>query len=330
MRRATVVLIGCALVAFISPSSLWAEGAMRIDELKELVEVIEAEAEAWASSQRLNVKVVHQLRNVWYDKGSIGPLRTVLDEERKSPNDLFVANRLLSPLIYAKPLVIAEAMGMIHSVSERLAKYKTLPTYNEEELKGLQLADDATKSRRDVVEKRRAEKRKKELEVQKHNEQVRSLRGVVYRLMIRARTAEEDARLLKALVVSEKNGDWMYADILEAIRSQARRMKEDRAKVIYDALRAWWNELRAAGGAKKTYTDQGSVKIVPLANSQYTTHSDVAKNRTLKVINQVASAARTPALRDPKNIKKPRKRGKSGKSGKRSSSRKTRTRRNKN
>ena len=307
MRRATVVLIGCASVVLVSPPGVRGEGAMRIDELKELVEVIEAEAEAWANSQRLGAKVTHQLRNVWYDKGSINPLRTVLEEERKSPIGLFVANRLLSPMIYAKSSVIAEAMGMIHSVSERLAKYKTLPTYNEEELKGLQLADDAPKSLRDRVEKRRAEKRKKELEVQKHNEQVRSLRGVVYQLMIRARVAEEDALLLKALVASEKNGDWMYADILEAIRSQARRMKEDRAKVIYEALRSFWNDLRAAGGASKTYTDQGSVKIVPLANSQYATHADVAKNRTLTVINQVASASRMPALRDPKNIKKPKK-----------------------
>jgi len=317
MRRATVVLVGCALVAFVSPPEVLGEGAMRIDELKELVSVVEIEAEAWASSQRLKIKVVHQLRNVWYDKGSIGPLKTVLEEERKSPNDIFVANRILSPMINAKPAVIAEAMGMIHSVSERLARYKALPTYNEEELKGLQLADDAPKDLRDRVEKRRAEKRKKELAVQKHNEQARALRAVVYRLMIRARTAEEDALLLKALVVSEKNGDWMYADILEAIRAQARRMKQDRAKVIYEALRAFWNDLRAAGGARKTYTDQGSVKIVPLANSQYTTHADVAKNRTLTVINQVASASRMPALRDPKNIKKPKKKP----------TRKTRTRR---
>ncbi|MDP6545817.1 MAG: hypothetical protein QGH60_17680 [Phycisphaerae bacterium] len=321
MRRATVVLIGCALVAFVSPSSVLGEGAMRIDELKELVEVIEAEAEAWSNSKRLTGRVKHQLRNVWYDKGSINPLRTVLEEERKSPIGLFVANRLLSPMIYAKPSVIAEAMGMIHSVSERLAKYKTLPTYNEEELKGLQLADDAPKDRRKVVEKRRAEKQKKELEVKKHNEQARALRAVVYRLMIRARTSEEDTRLLKALVASEKNGDWMYADILEAIRSQARKMKKDRAEVIYNALRSFWNDLRAAGGARRNYTDQGSVKIVPLANSQYTTHPDIAKNRTLTVINQVATAARTPALKDPKNTKKPRKRSSTKKT------RKTRTRR---
>ena len=305
MRSATVVLIGCALVAFVSPPEVRGEGAMRIDELKELVTVIEAEAEAWATSSRINMKVSHQLRNVWYDKGSIGPLRTVLEAERKSPNDIFVANRLLSPMINAKSSVIAEAMGMIHTVAERLARYKPLPTYNKEEISGLQLADDAPKSQRDQVNKRRAEKRKKELEVQKHNEQARALRAVVYRLMIRARTREEDARLLKALVASEKNGDWMYADILEAIRDQARRMSEERAKVIYEALRTFWNDLRASGGRSRNYVDQGSVKIVPLGESQYTTHPDVAKNRTLTVINQVASASRMPALRDPKTIKKP-------------------------
>jgi hypothetical protein len=307
MRIATVVLVGSALLAMVSPSVAWGDGAMRIDELREIVKVVEKEADAWASSTRVTKKVTHQLRNVWYDKGSIGPLKTVLEEERKSPHDIFVANRLLSPMINAKPAVIAEAMVMVHALTERLGQYKPLPTYNEEQLKGLQLADDAPKSRRDIVAKRRAEKLKKEIAVQKHNSQARALRAVVYRLMIRARTAEEDARLLNAMVVSEKNGDWMYADILEAIRSQAHKMKEPRAKVIYAALRSFWNDLRSAGGAAKDYVDQGSVKIVPEGNSQFVTHSDVAKNRTLVVINQVASAARMPALRDPKNIKKTKK-----------------------
>ena len=307
MRRATVVLIGCALVAFVSPPEVLGEGAMRIDELKELVSVVEIEAEAWVSSRRLNIKVVHQLRNVWYDKGSIGPLKTVLEEERKSPNDIFVANRLLSPMINAKPAVIAEALGMIHPVSERLGRYKSVPVYTKEQLKALEVAEDAPKSDRDLAAKRRAEKRAKELAVQKHNQQVRSLRAIVYRLMVRARTAGEDARLLKALANAEKKNDWMYADILEAIRSQARRMKQDRAKVIYETLRSFWNELRARADGKKRYVDQGSVKIVPLGQSHYAIHEDVAKNRTLTVINQVSSAARMPALRDPKAPKKPKK-----------------------
>jgi hypothetical protein len=125
--------------------------------------------------------------------------------------------------------------------------------------------------------------------------------------MVRARNRDEDARLLKALVVAEKKRDWMYADILEAIRSQARRMSQARGKVVYGALREFWNDLRAGeGSGAKTYVDQGSVKIVPEGNSQFATHSDVAKNRTLTVINQVASAARMPALKDPK-AKKPKK-----------------------
>ncbi|MCP4379102.1 MAG: hypothetical protein GY794_23385 [bacterium] len=307
MRMTTIVLVGSALLAMVSPSVVLGDGAMRIDELREVAKAVEAEAEAWVSSTNTGKKVKHQLRNVWYDKGSIGPLKTVLEEERKSPNDIFVANRLLSPMINAKPEVIAEAMGMIHTITERLGQYKPLPTYNDEQLRGLQLADDAPKSRRDLVEKRRAEKLEKETAVQKHNSQARALRAVVYRLMIRARTAEEDALLLKALVVSEKNSDWMYADILEAIRSEARRMKEPRAKVIYAALRSFWNDLREAGGASKEYVDQGSVKIIPEANSQFVTHKDVAKNRTLTVINQVSSAARMPALQDPKSIKKTKK-----------------------
>lgn len=310
MRNAMVVLIGCALVAFVSPAGALGEGAMRIDELKELVTVVEAQAEAWATSTQANVKVRHQIRNVWYDSGSINPLRTVLEEERKSPNDIYVANRLLSPMINAKASVIAEAISMIHGVAERLARYKTLPVYTKAQLKAMNIPEDAPKGDRDLADKRIAEKRKKDLAVQKHNQQVRSLRAGVYRLMVRARTPEEDARLLKAMVAAEKNGDWMYADILEAIRSQARRMSQDRAKAFYEALRGFWNDLRARAKGSKVYIDQGSVKIVPLGNSHYIPHEDIAKNRTLTVINQMASVARMPALRDPKAPKKPNKKAK--------------------
>jgi len=296
---------------------------MRIDQLEELVKGVEAQAAAWAHSKRQNLKVTHFLRTVWYDQGSISPLRTVLSVERPSPNDIFVATRILSPMLNAKPKVIAEALGMIHPIAERLAVYKDLPTYTEAQLEAMAPPSDSPKSVLDLASKRRAEKAKEELLVQKHNNQARALRLLVYRLMVRARSREEDQTLLKALVVSEKNRDWMYADILEAIRSQARKMSEARGKVIYGALRTFWNDLRAGeGSGAKTYVDKGSVEIVKGDNSKYTTHTDIAKNRTLTVINQVATAAKMPALRDPK-AKKPAKKPKNGKT----STKRTRTKR---
>ncbi|MDP7287165.1 MAG: hypothetical protein QGH94_04145 [Phycisphaerae bacterium] len=320
MRSAAIILIGCALVAFVNPAPVRGDGAMRIDELNELVKGVEAQAAAWARSKRENAKMSHNLRNIWYDQGSINPLRTVLEVERPSPNDLFVANRILAPMINAKPKVITEALGMIHTVSERLAVYKDLPTFTEAQLEAMAPPTDAPKSVMDLARKRRGEKKKEELAVQKHNQQARALRLLVYRLMVRARSREEDTRLLKALVVSEKNSDWMFADILEAIRSQARRMSEQRGKVLYGSLREFWNELRAGeGSGAKTYVDQGSVEIVSGSNSKYTTHSDIAKKRTLTVINQVASAAKMPALKDPK-AKPPKKKKKT--STKRTRSRK--------
>jgi len=283
------------------PAIVAGEGAARIDELKDITKAIEIEAEAWANSTRANLKVTHRLRTIWYDQGSINPLRTVLEAERDSPNDLFVTNRLLAPLINAKRKVIAEALVMLHPIAERMAVYKPLPTFTTEQLEAMAPEADAPKSEKDLASKRRAEKYKEEVAVQKHNQQARELRAMVYRLMVRASTREEDAVLLKALVVSEKNRDWMYADILEAIRAEARKMSQVRAKVVYTALRTFWNDLRAGeGSGARTYTDQGSVEIVKGSNSKFTTHSDIAKNRVLTVINQVASSAREPALKDPK------------------------------
>ena len=274
---------------------------MRVDELNEMLPAIEMEARAWARSTRAPRKVVHRLHEVWYDQGSLASLRTALETPRQAPADIFVANRLLAPMINAKPKVIAEAMGMIHTISERIAVYKELPVYTDAELKAMAPEVDAPASVKKEASKQRAEKRKQELEVQKHNLQARELRAKVFRLMVLARNREEDALLLKALVVSEKNADWMYADILEAIRSQAKKMSQARGKVLYAGLRIFWDDLRKIGGSgKKNYVDKGSVLIYKETNSKFTTHPDVAKTRTLAVINQVASAARMPALKDPK------------------------------
>jgi hypothetical protein len=307
MRSATIVLIGCACLLAVSPSELLAEGAVRIDELLEVTKAIEIEAAAWARSERPNIRVTHKLRTIWYNKGSLGPLKTVLETPRESPNDLFVVNRLLSPMLNAAAPVISESLAMIHPISERLAVYKPLATYTEKQLEAMAPAEDADKSLKVAASKRRAEKRKADVIVQKHNQQARAMRTVVFRRMVLARNREEDTVLLKALVQSEKNGDWMYADILEAIRKEARRMSKERAGVFYAALREWWNDLRAADGkGQKTYTDQGSVELLAESNSKFTTHQDITKNRVLTVINQVASSARMPALKDPKN-KKPKK-----------------------
>jgi len=319
MRRVSIVLTCCAFVALVSPAAARGDGAMRIDELNELVKGVEAQASAWANSKRPNLKVTHFLRNVWYDQGSISPLRTVLSVERPSPNDIFVANRILGPMLYAKPKVIAEAIGMIRTVSERIAVYKDLPTFTEEQLEAMAPEADSPKSVLVKAAKRRAEKFKEELAVQKHNQQARALRLLVFKLVVRARSREEDARLLATLVESEKKADWMYADILEAIRSQARKMSQPRGKVFYDALRSFWNDLRTReGSGARTYVDKGSVEIVKESNSKFTTHSDVAKKRTLTVINQVCTAAKEPALRDPKDKKTPReKKGSTRKTGSR-------------
>ena len=137
MRNATIVLIGCALVSFVIPDTVLGEGAMRLDELKEIVKVVEVEADAWARSSYTSGKVTHRIRNVWYDQGSIGPLRTMLELPRETPNDLFVACRIISPMINAKPAVIAEALGMFHPIAERLAVYKELPTYTEKQLEAM-------------------------------------------------------------------------------------------------------------------------------------------------------------------------------------------------
>jgi hypothetical protein len=207
---------------------------------------------------------------------------------------------------------------MLYPIAERLAVYKDLPTYTETKLKAMAPAGDASEADQDLASKLRAEKRKDELDVKKHNGQVRALRAIVYRMMVRSRNRDQDTRLLKALVASEKNADWMYADILKVIQTEARKMSEARGKVVYAVLREFWDELRVVeGSGKKTYVDQGTVEIVVESNSKFATHSDVAKKRLLKVINQVATAGKMPALRDPRNKKTKKKK---------TSTKKTRTR----
>ena len=307
MRTFLTALLGCALAASIHTATVLGQGAIRIDEMEELVKEIEAEAEAWVTGRRPDVAMTHRLRAVWYDVESLIPLSKALDVSREPPRDLYVANRLFYPLVQARAHVISESISMVETAWRKMGKYKPYPSYSKAELRKFQMPGGDDKVARGSAEKARGEKLKAEREIQRHNEQVKILQGTMFRLMVLAGNPDHDAKLSKALVLAEEKGSWIYADVLEAIRSQAKRMKRDRAKVFYEGLRKFWDDVRAREKDKKTYVDDGAAELLPDKETHFVRREDIAKTRILTVINQVAPAARMPALRDPKTPRKPTK-----------------------
>jgi len=307
MRTSPTALLACAFAVSIHAATVLGDGAVRVDEMEKLVKEIEAEAEAWATGRRPDVAMTHRLRAVWYDVESLIPLSKALDAKREPPRDLYVANRLFYPLLQARPHVISESISMVETAWRKMGKYKPYPSYSKAELKKFQLPEGGDKVAQSSAAKARGEKLKGEREIQRHNEQVHILQGTMFRLMVLAGNPDHDAKLSKALVQAEQQGSWIYADVLEAIRSQAKRMKRDRAKLFYEGLRKFWDDVRARKRDKKTYVDYGAAELLPDKESHFVRHEDITKMRILTVINQVAPAARMPALRDPKPPRKPRK-----------------------
>ena len=309
MRACICIAFGC-LVTWAGPGAApaAAQGVSQ-EELTTIAKQVEVVAKAWLSGkldddQESYRMMMRGLKGVTYDEGSIDALSAVINAPRADPIDLYVANKLLGPLLLAKSDVILKAVPAVKKFDQRVGKYMPLPVYSEENLKPFAYPEGASREQKAAVDQRRKEKLDKEKPIQLHNEQVGLLKKTACELMVLAADANEDQELFQTLKKMEAQGLWAYSDIAEIFRSEARRMPEDRAKALYDPCETLWNHLREEMEqkklAQKTYADPGTVVLKPAENSTFTQHEDAPTARLLKLINQLAPMARMPALKDPK------------------------------
>ena len=255
--------------------------------------------ENWVARRPLDPILESRMKRIWYDHNSIDALVKALKAPHKDHHvKLYVANRLIKPLLMAKTEVIRKAMPAITAIHKPSTEYSRLPSYTERELKSYQLNEKASPKEKEKLQERRLEKMRKELLPAFHNEQQASLNKTLYMLMVYADQDQTDRELIEMMVAAEKKRHWDYAAILEAIRSEARKMTQERAERLYKEFKPIWLLLRKQGA--KTYEDPSAAKLNITGNSTNTKRKDSAGKRLLKVTNQIAPKAKMPALQEPK------------------------------
>lgn len=267
--------------------------------------------ENWVARRPLDPLLEARMRQMWYDIGSVGALiKAVRTPQKPVDVNLYTVNRLLGPLLMAKTEVIRKALPGITAAYKPSTAYSQLPTYTESQLKAFQTNEKASPKDKKKLQERRLQKMKKEVALAFHNEQLARLNETLYKLTVYADQEDTDRELIDTMVDAEKKRQWDYTVILEAIRSEARKMNQGRAERIYIKFKPIWLHLRQQGD--KTYEDPTAAKLVITGNSTNTVHKDSAGKRLLKVINQISPIAKMPALQEPKARKtggkpKPRK-----------------------
>ena len=81
--------------------------------------------------------------------------------------------------------------------------------------------------------------------------------------------------------------------------SEARHMSKERAEQVYKILRPFGIEVKMQ--KKTAYVDRGKARIRPDNVSTYEVRKEYPGIRILRMLNRVATAARTPALKVPKD-----------------------------
>lgn len=258
----------------------------------------------WVARRPLDPLLESRMKRIWYDNSSVDALIKAVKTPRKPQVvNLYAVNRLLKPLLMAKTEVIRKALPGITAAHKASTEYSPLPTYTESQLKAFQTNKKASPKDKEKLQKRRLEKMKKEVALAFHNEQLARLNKTLYELTVYADQEDTDRELIDTMVDVEKKRQWDYTVILEAIRSEARKMNQARAERIYIKFKPIWLHLRQQGD--KTYQDPTAAKLVITGNSTNTVHKDSAGKRLLKVINQISPRAKMPALQEPK-ARKPR------------------------
>ena len=248
------------------------------------------------------------IANVRYTLASTGELAKALKGGGKPLERLYIAYQLAAPLKMAGDDVLRKLRPTLAKLHADRCKHKPMPRWPAPMLQRLATADDknAPKARRELAAKDRKKKNAAEQAVIKHNRTVAALEDVIKDLMAMMSDDDADEFLLGQLKHEQAKRLAAYKVTLAAIKAQAARMPAERAKGLYDKLRA----IAADAGKPRTrtYAQMHTPAYAPAANSGFKQVKGNFVVETLQVVNHLATAARQPAVNIP-GQKKPRKSG---------------------
>ena len=271
--------------------------------LNAIVKKLQANAELWLRDEEIDAGTEIALKTISFDPGWVPALRKVLDSTQTDAAGLYVVNRLLRQLAFARRDTIRAALPSVKALHSRAKRsYQPLLDLTERQIKALKQPSDRSPNARKALAERRAKKVEKEQAVAKHNLMVYVLERRAFQLMLLAQESDEDKALALALIRAEKERSAIFLTLLDGFASEARKMLGEkgrqRAEKIYGELRPFGLELRME--KKRGYANRGKVQVRDDDASTFE-RTDVYPGITiLKALNRIATAARMPALKVPK------------------------------
>jgi hypothetical protein len=274
-------------------------------ELDALTKDIEANAKAWLEDKPVDESIERGLKGVTYDEKIIPALRAQLAARRVDPVDLYVATRLLRPMLMAKPEVVRLILPAVLPMQAR-ATMRPFPKYPEAYFKQMKPPqyEGEVRPERLMADLARIEQLKKQKmaadrKVAQHNTEAAELTVTVGTLMIYAESPAFDGRAINLLLEQEQRERAAFLRLLEVIKAEAGKMDQRRARVYYSALREAGLRLKTA---RKQYLDYTKPNLQIMQNSSY--EADGKEHRypgvaLLNVVNLLAPPARMPAVKVP-------------------------------
>jgi hypothetical protein len=314
MKHATWI----ALVGVLLTSATVASAGVTAAEMAALGKKLEKEAELRLADQPPTAAIEREIKALTYDENSIGPLSTELRRSRKPQIGVFVAVKLLQPLLMADRPVIAKAMPVVRGVHSRYARYRKLPNYTKAQLKQFELPAKPRGNAEQVlaqvarVERNRQTKMAREQDVVWYNKQAVRLEHIYYELMLYLEDSNTDRAIVQTIVKAERQGDLLWHDLVEMVKRHARKLDPARAEFFYEQFK----ELGERNKWKqRKYRDMDHAKILADANSSFDSEDEKPLFTFWKAANVLATTAKKPALKipDEKKWKDKRKAMKKGK-----------------
>ena len=302
---ATIMLIAALSAAVTQQPEATNPGSATVADL---VAVAREEAPRWLAATGFAPPTPGPIsRRVLPTRAVIASLPAALTETHSADADenLYVLYHLLQP---ARDFAVADLRPLLDTLAaiEAKAAYRPMYRLTPDQLVLLQQAARQPNTEADRRAKPiRAEKRKAERAIIKHNLLVRGIRSTIARLRILAADPQADRQVLAAIETDLRDRRLTFLDALAAIWSGVTRTDSTRAAVLYDRLKPVILQL---GDAKVPLADPTTLDRRIEANSRFERTERIVGADVAKVVNVLATAARKPAVAVPggKNVPKGR------------------------
>ncbi len=271
-----------------------------------IIAALKPQAEAFAKAGDDKGPTLSQvIKRVQYSPKSAQPLSNALTARLGDPlAEMYVAYQLLQPLTRASNETIQPVKPVLLRLLGQRCRHKTMPRWPKGTLTTLNppadLPPDKLMGEMQRIQKIRDQKLTAERPVAKHNRMVRQLERTIKNLLAMLGDNPADEALLQRLGQEYQHKLITYEDTLAAIKAEAGRMKQARAKKLYKQIK---HMAFQAGAIRQHYTDPTAPNYSITGNSGFHARQTYFAVSALTVVNLLATPAKEPAVPIP-DVKK--------------------------